>query len=602
MEHINKKILNYKLTRFIGEGGMASVYEGTHEKLGTKVAIKILNPILTANKQIRLRFENEAKFMASLNHPNITKVIDFDEQTDLLAIIMELLEGQDLSNLIKSKGALKPDIAIPIFSQILDAFQYAHSKGIVHRDIKPSNIYLVGVNQVKILDFGIAKIFGSGDDFTSTGTQIGTPVYMSPEQVKADKSIDHRSDIYSLGVTLFFALNGKPPYDSTTQSNFEIFNKIVFEPIPDLIQYPEINHIIKTSVAKDRNQRFQESKEFKNELVKVSFQLLNSNDKDITIVEKNNEKKVVKKSDDKTLIDKTQFQKHENTSKEQELIAKEKDNLNPKQEAQILEGNLKKTTNELDDDIATNKQRNRIIGICLLISVISVILFFWKPWKTSIPLDFDRMSLSECNEFITNNPNSPLIIKAKEKIETINSEIVNREKLLINSLLDRQGKFTDKRDKKIYKTIEIGTQIWFAENLNYDTVGSFAYDNNEEYAKKYGRLYAKQVATKVCPSGWHTATYEDWDQLSEYLFGWRVDIAGKWTRDSSFHGSNITGLTILPGGTGSDGKFSNIGSYTNFWSGLGSYQIINSYEDGLYHSNSYDDDLNDLYYIRCVKD
>ena len=308
MEHLNKRILNYKLTRFIGEGGMASVYEGTHERLGTKVAVKILNPILTANKQIRQRFENEAKFMASLNHPNITKVIDYEEQPDVLAIVMELLEGQDLSTLIYTKGALKPEQAIPIFSQILDAFQYAHNKGILHRDIKPSNIFINIDNQIKILDFGIAKIFGTGEDFTSTGTQIGTPVYMSPEQVKADKSIDHRSDIYSLGITLFFALNGKPPYDSTTQSNFEIFNKIVYEPIPDLTLYPVIDKVIKTAVAKDRNQRFKESNDFKNALLSGNFPT-NSN----TI-------------DDKTLID-----NHNDKTLINEPIAKEQTELKPKQ-------------------------------------------------------------------------------------------------------------------------------------------------------------------------------------------------------------------------------------------------------------------------------
>ncbi len=285
MEHLNKVIGKYKLTRFIGEGGMASVYEGTHERLGTKVAVKILNPVLTANKEIRLRFENEARFMASLNHPNITKVIDFDEQPEMLSIVMELLEGQDLSSLIKSGGALTPEQAIPIFTQILDAFQYAHSKGIVHRDIKPSNIFISGGNQVKILDFGIAKIFGTVDDFTSTGTQMGTPVYMSPEQVKADKSIDHRSDIYSLGITLFFALNGKPPYDSTTQSSYEIFNKIVLDPVPDLGTDPLINGIIHKAANKDRDQRFQESRDFRDALI---------NYKNSAAAEMN---------DDKTLID-----------------------------------------------------------------------------------------------------------------------------------------------------------------------------------------------------------------------------------------------------------------------------------------------------------
>lgn len=306
MEYLNTKILNYRLTRFIGEGGMASVYEGTHEKLGTKVAIKILNPVLTANKQIRQRFENEAKMMASLNHPNIIKVLDYDELPDKLAIVMELLEGHDLKSFILKKGVLKPEQVIPFFVKILDAFQYAHSKGIIHRDIKPSNIFIDEDNQIKVLDFGIAKIFGAGDDFTSTGAQLGTPTYMSPEQVKAEKNIDQRTDIYSLGVTLFFLLNGKPPYDSSTQSNFEIFNKIVYEPIPDLKGYPEINAIIKTAVAKDRNQRFPDARAFKQAL-------LNPAPKKATVVEDKtrvDEPKVEKpktktapEDDDKTWID-----------------------------------------------------------------------------------------------------------------------------------------------------------------------------------------------------------------------------------------------------------------------------------------------------------
>ncbi len=308
MEHINKSVGKYRLTRFIGEGGMASVYEGTHEKLGTKVAVKILNPILTANKQIRMRFENEAKFMASLDHPNITRVLDFDEQPDMLAIVMELISGQDLSTLIGNKGALKPAEAVPLFSQILEAFRYAHGKGIVHRDIKPSNIFITHDNQVKILDFGIAKMIGSGDDFTQTGAQIGTPVYMSPEQVKADKTIDHRSDIYSLGVTLFFTLNGKPPYDSTTQSNFEIYNKIVYEPIPDLPQYPDIDRVIKKAIQKDREQRYQSAEEFRQALLNTGTDktvAINDLREEKTLMDalvQNHEK--ITKGDEKTLIDK----------------------------------------------------------------------------------------------------------------------------------------------------------------------------------------------------------------------------------------------------------------------------------------------------------
>ncbi|MBM3165277.1 MAG: serine/threonine protein kinase [Bacteroidetes bacterium] len=259
---INSTIGKYKITRLIGEGGMASVYEAEHEMLGTKVAVKVLNPILSANTQIRDRFKNEAKMMASFNHPNITKIIDFDEQPHQLSIVMEFLEGEDLNEKIKRSGPLSQGAIKDIFLQTLSAFQYAHEKGVVHRDIKPSNIYVLPNGHVKILDFGIAKLFGQGNEMTQTGTQMGTPIYMSPEQVKADKSIDHRSDIYSLGVTMFYAINGKPPYNSDTDSQLDIFNKIVYEPLPVSSISGDFTELISKACNKNREERFQSCEEW----------------------------------------------------------------------------------------------------------------------------------------------------------------------------------------------------------------------------------------------------------------------------------------------------------------------------------------------------
>jgi serine/threonine protein kinase len=138
--------------------------------------------------------------------------------------------------------------------------------GIVHRDIKPSNIYILPGEIVKILDFGIAKLFGEGGGSTKTGIQIGTPVYMSPEQVKGDKSIDHRSDIYSLGVTLYSACNGKPPYDKNTLSDFAIYNKIVTEPLPTLSNNSVFTNLINKACQKDREYRYQTCLEFLDQL------------------------------------------------------------------------------------------------------------------------------------------------------------------------------------------------------------------------------------------------------------------------------------------------------------------------------------------------
>jgi serine/threonine protein kinase len=266
MDYIGQKIEKYLVKRLIGEGGMASVYEAEHEVLGTKAAIKILNPVLTANADIRERFMNEAKMMASFQHTNITKIIDFEETDKFLAIIMEYLEGQDLSELIDSGAKLSDKEISDIFEQTLSAFQYAHEKGVIHRDIKPSNIYILPNGKVKVLDFGIAKLFGQGNEKTQAGTQMGTPIYMSPEQVKADKSIDHRSDIYSLGVTLYFALNGKSPYDSDGASQFDIFNKIVYEPLPELAGESPLIALVKKACQKDRDQRYQSCEEWLEDL------------------------------------------------------------------------------------------------------------------------------------------------------------------------------------------------------------------------------------------------------------------------------------------------------------------------------------------------
>ncbi len=260
---IGEKIHHYQVTRLIGEGGMASVYEAVHEKLQSKVAIKVLNPVLTANHNIRQRFENEARFMASLTHANITRVIDYEERPGLLAIVMELLEGEDLNARTRRKGAMTLEEAVAVFIQVLDAFDYAHQKGIVHRDVKPSNIFIEPSGTVKILDFGIAKLLSTGEDMTMTGTQMGTPVYMSPEQVNTDKTLDHRSDIYSLGVTLYYLLKGEPPYDVTTNSSFQIYTRIVQEPLPPLGVYPEMDIVIGKATHKDRNLRYQSCREFK---------------------------------------------------------------------------------------------------------------------------------------------------------------------------------------------------------------------------------------------------------------------------------------------------------------------------------------------------
>ena len=231
---INKTVANYTIKHVIGSGGMSDVYYAEN-RLGKKAAIKVLKAELCAIGTIKERFEQEARIMVDIEHKNIRQAYDLDEINGQPAIIMEYLEGHTLKQLI-DKGKISDAKAQKYFEQCVLALRVTHAKEIVHRDIKPSNIFITSNDEVKILDFGIAKVKESGLG-TRTNQMLGTPVYMSPEQIKSPKNVDTKSDVYSLAVTFYHALTGKVPYDSTTDSDYEIHTKIVNEDL-DLSKVP----------------------------------------------------------------------------------------------------------------------------------------------------------------------------------------------------------------------------------------------------------------------------------------------------------------------------------------------------------------------------
>jgi serine/threonine protein kinase len=263
-----KIISNYRIISKIGEGGMGIVYLAEHITLKRKAAIKELNPLLSQNEQIKARFINEAVTLSQLNHQSIVALYDFTSHDNQLYLIMEYVEGHTVSDIIEKNGAVNQTQAIHIFNEILNGFSYAHTKGIVHRDIKPSNI-IIGTNgNPKILDFGIAKILSSDSRITKTGMKLGSVIYMSPEQILG-KEIDRRTDIFSLGVTLFEMLTGKLPFDTSTDSEFEIQSKIVegnFKPVKTI--NPNISDRVQNAIiiatSKNPGDRFQSCNDFKN--------------------------------------------------------------------------------------------------------------------------------------------------------------------------------------------------------------------------------------------------------------------------------------------------------------------------------------------------
>ncbi len=265
---IGNKILSYTIIEKIGEGGMGTVYLAEHNTLKRKAAIKVLHQAYLSDEEIKLRFYNEAVTLAKLNHPNIVTLFDFADIGNNLVLVLEHAEGYSLDKYLQYiNGPIPEKRCVNIFNNILSAFSYAHKNGIVHRDIKPSNIIINFQDSPKILDFGIAKIITSSKKITKVGTRMGTVMYMSPEQVNG-QDIDQRSDIYSLGVTLYEMLTAKSPYDETGYTDYQIQSKILYEVLPSPRNiYPSVSghieSIIYKATAKNPYDRFQTCEEFR---------------------------------------------------------------------------------------------------------------------------------------------------------------------------------------------------------------------------------------------------------------------------------------------------------------------------------------------------
>lgn len=222
-------INGFELKKLLGKGGMAEVWYAENE-IGKPAAVKVLNENLASYPQIVERFHNEALVMVRLDHPNIRQVYGYGYIGNRHCIVMEYLEGEDLEALMKNGRQFTDEELRRWWDQTVDALNYTHAMDIVHRDIKPSNLFLDKRGNIKLLDFGIAKVKES-ISLTSTGAMMGTLMYMSPEQVKDTKNIDYRTDIYSLAVTFAQLISGTCPYDSNSSGDFEIRERIVYKPL-----------------------------------------------------------------------------------------------------------------------------------------------------------------------------------------------------------------------------------------------------------------------------------------------------------------------------------------------------------------------------------
>lgn len=267
--------LRYGNIRSIGAGGMACVFSAYDSVLARPVAVKLVSNQL-AIEELAVRFQQEARLASRLHHPNIVTVLDFGRgENGILYLVMDLVEGGTLSQTLKESGPLPLEQAIKVLVQICDGLGHAHGQGVMHRDLKPSNVMLAENapenSNVRIVDFGLAKVISGDQKLTRTGVVIGTPTYSSPEQFQS-KPLDHRTDIYSFGCLMFETLTKRPPFKG--QNQIELFDLHVNSPVPTLVESgytgehaAELDRIISTAMAKDRNDRYQTFQQLKSDLL-----------------------------------------------------------------------------------------------------------------------------------------------------------------------------------------------------------------------------------------------------------------------------------------------------------------------------------------------
>ena len=260
----------YELADIIGRGGFGTVWRARQLNMDRDVAVKVLPAQFMSLKDVVERFKREARLASRLRHPNTITLHDYGQHDSLLYIVMELLQGEDLADVLKSEGRLPPERILHIARQVLKSLAEAHSQNIVHRDLKPENIFLSVMgddrDHVKVVDFGIAKLLQptsadaeepSGRRLTMSGSTVGTPTYMSPEQA-AGEDVDGQTDLYALGVIMYEAANGRPPFYN--KDPIKVMRAQLFDPVPPL-RDPKyhgtlLDRVIHKALQKDRADRF----------------------------------------------------------------------------------------------------------------------------------------------------------------------------------------------------------------------------------------------------------------------------------------------------------------------------------------------------------
>jgi len=264
----------YRIDEYVGSGGMSDVYRAHDLQLGVAVALKILKPSLAADEQQRQRFINEARTVAGIRHAHIVLIYGFGVDQGLYYIAMEFLEGEPLDGYLRRRGPLPLDESVEIVKAVASALDAAHRKDVIHRDVKPANVIRSPHGHITLTDFGLVREQAK-TRFTRSGTVMGTPQYMSPEQIKTPLDVDHRTDVYALGHLAYELLTGAPAIDENL-SEYNIYEKQINHtfPAPSSVVTglgPAIDEVVAGALAKDRDDRYESAGEFAAALAEAAY-------------------------------------------------------------------------------------------------------------------------------------------------------------------------------------------------------------------------------------------------------------------------------------------------------------------------------------------